>query len=364
MGNREGTVEDMVIDESFWNGKRVFLTGHTGFKGGWACILLSMLNAKVYGFSLPPTTENSFFKETRLENFLVSSKFGDIRSFNELEDAISVSRPEIVIHMAAQPLVRESYKNPLLTLDTNIMGTANLLHACVNQPSIETIINITSDKCYENRDWPWPYREIDDLGGNDIYSSSKACSELITKSFRLSFNFSKNGQIATARAGNVIGGGDWAEDRLLPDFFRALENKDTFVIRSPGSIRPWQHVLEPIFGYVMLIENLTKKGKMFAGPWNFGPNGEDERSVEYVVRYLCKKFPGTKLKYGTQELMKEARLLKLDSSKSKMNLGWFPNWNLDKALSKTIEWYENWKVGADMAKFTKKQIKEFLNDAL
>ena len=267
------------MTSSFWNGKTVFVTGHTGFKGGWIAHWLSELGACVHGYALNPPTTPNFFTETNLQERLVGANIGDIRDLGLLDKAIKQSKPDIVIHMAAQPLVRESYNTPVETFSANVMGTVNVLEASRRVGTVKAIVNITTDKCYDNKEWIWPYRESDRLGGHDPYSASKACAEIVAAAYRSSFLSDADIQLASVRAGNVIGGGDWATDRLIPDFLRALDAGETLKIRSPNAVRPWQHVLEPLSGYLMLAEQLYEQGEPFAEAWNFGPNEEDARSV-------------------------------------------------------------------------------------
>lgn len=343
-------------DLNFWRDRSVFLTGHTGFKGGWIALWLAQLGAKVHGFSLPPPTTPSFFEETQLQGRLASSKIGNIRDLNSLIEVMQAANPTVVIHMAAQPLVRESYNSPVYTFATNVLGTVNLLEAARKTDSIKAIVNITTDKCYENQEWIWPYRESDRLGGRDPYSSSKACAELATAAYRDSFLAAAGIHLATVRAGNVIGGGDWAADRLIPDFLRALDAGDTLRIRSPQAIRPWQHVLDPLVGYLLLAEALVSQGADFANAWNFGPDESDAKPVSWIVERLFEKFPNSRYDLERKPQPHEASLLKLDSSKANSKLGWTPRWPLETALRKTLDWHEAWKRGESMAVFSEQQI--------
>lgn len=344
---------------SFWNGKTVFVTGHTGFKGGWVAHWLSELGACVHGYGLNPPAEPNFFTETHLQERLVSSNIGDIRDLGLLDKAIKQLKPEIIIHMAAQPLVRESYQTPVETFSANVMGTVNVLEASRRVGTVKAIINITTDKCYENKEWTWPFRETDRLGGHDPYSASKACAEVAAAAYRSSFLSTADIQLASVRAGNVIGGGDWATDRLLPDFLRALDVGETLRIRSPNAVRPWQHVLEPLSGYLMLAERLYETGETFAGAWNFGPNEDDARSVEWIITQLCDRIPGARWEFEKTGQLHEAGLLKLDSSKAKKYLEWAPRWDLETALKNTIEWHQAWRNGEDMKAFSSKQIQTY-----
>jgi len=345
----------------FWKDKTVFLTGHTGFKGGWMAHWLYELGASVYGFSLEPPTQPNFFTETQLQKRLAQSTIGDIRDLAVLTRSLKQAKPDIIIHMAAQPLVRESYKKPVETFAANVMGTVNLLEAAHQIGTAKAIINITTDKCYENNEWLWPYRENDRLGGYDPYSASKACAEIVTAAYRNSFLAVANIHLASVRAGNVIGGGDWATDRLIPDFLRALDAGETLKIRSPIAIRPWQHVLEPLSGYLLLAEKLYKEGSAYAEAWNFGPNEEDAKSVGWIVNQLCAQIPDARWETENVKQPHEAGLLKLDSSKAKAKLGWAPRWNLETALSKTVEWHQAWRNQEDMSELTSSQIQAFIS---
>lgn len=351
----------MVIDNNFWSGRSVFITGHTGFKGGWLSYWLSQMGAKVHGYSLEAPTTPNFFTVCNLEKYLESCTIGNILDFKQLHKAIDQTSPEIIFHLAAQPLVRESYFTPTATFETNVIGTVNVMEACRSVPSIKAIINVTTDKCYENKEWSWPYRENDRLGGRDPYSASKACAEIAAAAYRHSFLTVANIHLASVRAGNVIGGGDWATDRLIPDFLRALDIGELLTIRSPNAVRPWQHVLEPLSGYLMLAEKLFSKGNAFAEAWNFGSNDEDAKPVSSIVNQLCDRTPGAKWQTDNAQQPHEAGLLKLDSSKAKIKLGWNPRWNLEMALNKTIDWHHAWRKGDDMAAITSSQIQAYLS---
>jgi CDP-glucose 4,6-dehydratase len=344
---------------SFWRGRSVFLTGHTGFKGGWLALWLSQLGANVHGYSLPPPTKPSFFEEIKLQARVVSSTIGDIRDLKNLSQAMRDANPSVVIHMAAQPLVRESYDSPVDTFATNVLGTVNLLEASRGVQAVKAIVNITTDKCYENQEWIWPYRENDRLGGHDPYSSSKACAEFVTAAYRSSFFSAAGVHLATVRAGNVIGGGDWAIDRLIPDFLRALDAGEALQIRSPNAIRPWQHVLEPLLGYLLLAERLVTQGADYADAWNFGPEESDTKPVSWIVKRLCEEFSDSRWKVEGETQPYEASLLKLDSSKAKSKLGWRPRWSLETALEKTVEWHQAWKQGGPMSDFSLQQIEAY-----
>jgi len=341
---------------SFWRDRSVFVTGHTGFKGGWISLWLSDLGAKVHGYSLSPPTTPNFFSETQLENRIQSSTIADIRDLSRLMSAVQTAKPSIVMHMAAQPLVRESYVKPVETFSTNVIGTVNLLEAVRSVDTVEAIVNITTDKCYENQEWVWPYRENDRLGGHDPYSASKACAELATAAYRESFLVEAGIQLASVRAGNVIGGGDWATDRLIPDFLRAVDAGKTLKIRSPDAIRPWQHVLEPLSGYLLLAELLVIEGAAFAEAWNFGPDEADSKPVSWILDRLCQKIPSANWVLDGSPQPHEASVLKLDSVKAKTRLNWGPQWSLETALEKTVEWHQLWQEGHSMAEVSVQQI--------
>lgn len=336
------------MNREFWQGKRVFLTGHTGFKGSWLALWLENMGAEVYGYALRPPTEPNLFTVARVEEGITASTIADIRDARIFADAMKAAHPEIVIHMAAQSLVRYSYAEPVETYAVNVMGTINLLEAVRVTPEVRAVVNITTDKCYKNREWVWGYREDEPLGGRDPYSSSKACAEIVTAAWRRSYLEDAGVALASVRAGNVIGGGDWANERLIPDFLRALDAKQTLTIRSPHAIRPWQYVFEPLAGYLTLAERLFHDGMAYAEAWNFGPEETDSRSVQWIVEYLCSAVPGASWQCDTAPQPHEAHYLKLDSSKARSRLGWQSRWGLKTALDKTLEWHRFWKQGADM----------------
>lgn len=344
--------------------RKVLITGHTGFKGSWLCLLLSNLGAEVYGYALEPPTEPSLFKEANIAE-LVNSEIGDIRDLNHLQSYLKKAEPEIVIHMAAQPLVRDSYNIPVETYMINVMGTVHLLEACRNTPSVRVIVNVTTDKCYENREWHWGYRENEAMGGYDPYSNSKGCSELVTASYRNSFfnptNYGKHKvAVATARAGNVIGGGDWANDRLIPDFIKAISKCETLKIRSPYAIRPWQHVLEPLHGYLTLAAKLYADGSNYAQAWNFGPDDNDAQNVEWITRNICELWgEGAKYEIDTNPQPHEANYLKLDCSKAKAELHWQPNWDIRKTLVSIVEWNKAFLNAENIREVSYRQIADF-----
>ena len=356
----------MELFNKTYKNRKILITGHTGFKGSWLCLILNQLGADVYGYALDPPTKPSLFVEANIEK-LITSYIGDIRDYGILSSVLQKIQPEIVIHMAAQPLVRESYKTPVDTYATNVMGTVNLFEAIRFTKSVKAVVNVTTDKCYENKEWHWGYRENEPMGGYDPYSNSKGCSELVTSSFRDSYfnpkDYPNHGvAIATARAGNVIGGGDWANDRLIPDFLRAISKGDKVKIRSPYAIRPWQHVLEPLTAYLTLAAKLFNEGVAFAQAWNFGPDDSDAKNVEWITRTIC-EFWGKNASYEIDKNPQphEASYLKLDCSKAKAELEWEPKWNIDLALKSIIEWNKAWLAGKNMRQFTEKQIKSYYN---
>lgn len=359
MEKRQCAVESVGMKPEFWRGKRVFLTGHTGFKGGWLSLWLQSMGAEVHGYALCPPTSTNLFTVADVANGMASSTLADIRDADQLTLAMSMANPEIVFHLAAQPLVRYSYSHPAETYAVNVMGTVNLLEAVRVAPGVKSVVNVTTDKCYENREWVWGYRENEAMGGFDPYSSSKGCAELVTSAYRQSFMNSSGIALASARAGNVIGGGDWAEDRLVPDFLRAMDAGDVLRIRSPQSTRPWQHVLEPLSGYLMLAERLYTDGMPFADAWNFGPRDEDARPVRWIVERMAEIRNDVTWKCEETPQPHEANYLKLDSSKALHQLGWQSRWRLQNALKKTLEWHEAWRSGFDMRVVTLSQVADY-----
>jgi len=347
------------MNREFWRGKRVFLTGHTGFKGGWLALWLSDMGAHVHGYALAPATTPNLFVTAKIANRLATSTIADIRDASTLQKVVQAAQPDIVFHLAAQPLVRRSYQAPVETYAVNVMGTVNLLEAVRGTTGVRAVVNVTTDKCYENREKSEPYVEDEALGGYDPYSSSKACSELVTSAYRRSFMDSLSIGIASARAGNVIGGGDWSDDRLLPDFLRSVDAGKTLMIRYPNAIRPWQHVLEPLSGYLCIAERMATDAQ-FAQAWNFGPDDNDVRSVEWIVDNLCRSIAGVAWQRETAPQPHEAGTLKLDSAKAQRQLGWRPRWNLDTALEKTVAWHQAWQRGDDMQAFSLAQVHEYL----
>lgn len=347
------------INPGFWQEKRVLLTGHTGFKGGWLSLWLQEMGATLRGIALAPPTEPALFNVARVADGM-QHRITDIRDFSAVMAQLEEFRPEIVIHMAAQPLVRLSYSQPIETFATNVMGTVHLLEAARRVGSVRAIVNVTTDKCYENREWVWGYREDEAMGGHDPYASSKACAELVSSAYRKSFLAVAGVAIASARAGNVIGGGDWAAERLVPDILRALSENEQVLIRNPLAIRPWQHVLEPLSGYLLLAERLWSYGQMDAEGWNFGPRDEDARPVHWVVERLCDTW-GKSASWGQQpgDHPHEAHFLKLDISKARQRLNWTPRWSLEMALDRTIDWHRAWLNGEDMRAICLEQINEY-----
>ena len=355
------------IDSNFWKGKHVFLTGHTGFKGGWLSVWLSGMGAKVFGYALAPNTMPSFFDVVGVADLLEQNHIADIRDLAPLQLAMKQANPDVLIHMAAQPLVRYSYDNPLETFSTNVMGTANVLEAARGIKQLKAIVVVTTDKCYENQEWVWGYRENEPLGGADPYSSSKACAELVTGAYRQSF-FSENiatstssAALATARAGNVIGGGDWSLDRLIPDALAAFKAGRSLILRNPVATRPWQHVLEPLSGYLLLAQALFEKGSTFASAWNFGPRDEGTQTVERVVNLFSTAWGSNQ---GWQQdphaQPHEAHLLKLDCSKAHQELGWSPKWSLVQSIEKIVQRHKEIEAGNDMKAVSLEQIKQYL----
>lgn len=348
------------MNPNFWRGKRIFLTGHTGFKGGWLSLWLQSLGAKVTGYALPPPTTPNLFEVAEVAQDM-RSIIADIRDLPTLREALKSAKPDILIHMAAQPLVRQSYIDPLETYATNVLGTVNVLESVRTSDTVKAVLVVTTDKCYENQDdLSKSYFENDPMGGHDPYSSSKACAEIITAAYRKSFLQQQGVTVATARAGNVIGGGDWATDRLVPDILRSFEQNSEVLIRNPQSTRPWQHVLEPLSGYLVLIEHLYNQGFDYSGGWNFGPQHEDARPVQWIVEQLAYNWgSGATWRQDMGNHPHEANHLKLDISKAKAQLNWQPTWNLQTALQKITHWHRAWLSQEDMKKHCLNQILQY-----
>lgn len=354
-----------MIDSNFWKGKRVFLTGHTGFKGSWLSLWLNQFEAIVKGYALAPPSNPSLFDALNLQSDM-ESQIADIRDSEALYQSIAEFKPEIVIHMAAQPLVRLSYSQPVETYQTNVMGTVHLLDAVRKVGGVRAIVNVTSDKCYENKEWHWGYREDDPKGGYDPYSNSKGCAELVADAFRNSYfnavNYKEHGcALASVRAGNVIGGGDWAEDRLIPDMIRAFEQNKNVEIRNPHAIRPWQHVLEPLSGYLLTAQYLCKRGPEYAEGWNFGPNDDDAKPVQWIVENLTALWgEGASWQLDGEDHPHEAGYLKLDCSKAKARMGWHPRWSLLETLQRITHWHKAWSEREDMKAHSLSEINDYL----
>jgi CDP-glucose 4,6-dehydratase len=350
----------MTANPQFWHGKRVLLTGHTGFKGSWLSLWLQSLGAEVNGLALEPPTTPNLFAVAQVANGMASNTLGDIRDLATVQKAMQSAQPEIIIHMAAQPLVRLSYAQPVDTYATNVMGTIHVLESARHTPSVKAIVVVTTDKCYENKEWAWGYREDEPMGGHDPYSNSKGCAELVTSAYRNSFLQSSGIAVASARAGNVIGGGDWAADRLVPDILRAFEQNQPVIIRNPHATRPWQHVLEPLSGYLVLAERLYSDGQAFAEGWNFGPKEDDARPVQWIVEHMVTSWGnGASWQLDGGVHPHEANYLKLDISKAKARLHWQPRWHLAAALEHITTWHRAWLAQQDMQQLCLAQIKQY-----
>jgi CDP-glucose 4,6-dehydratase len=354
-------VEGLAVNPAFWKDKRVLLTGHTGFKGSWLALWLQSMGSQVVGYALAPPTNPSLFEVAKVGGGMTSI-IGDIRDLTQLRAVCAANRPEVVIHMAAQALVRHSYLEPVETYSTNVMGTVNLLEAVRSTDSVKAVVIVTSDKCYENREWAWGYRENEAMGGYDPYSNSKGCAELVTAAYRNSYfhpqKYAEHGvAIASGRAGNVIGGGDWADDRLIPDILRAITAGKLVNIRNPHAVRPWQHVLEPLSGYLLLAQKLHEEGAAYAEGWNFGPQAEDAKPVQWIVENLTTAWgDGASWLLDGGDHPHEAHYLKLDCSKANGQLHWHPRWRLEQALDAIIEWHRAQRDGQDMRETTLRQI--------
>jgi CDP-glucose 4,6-dehydratase len=352
------------VDPIFWKSKKVFLTGHTGFKGSWLSFWLVSMGAKVTGYALAPNTTPNLFDVLAIDSVIQKSYIADIRDLAILQKAMSDAIPDVVIHMAAQPLVRYSFANPVETYATNVMGTVHVLESTRAIDSVRATVVVTTDKCYENKEWVWGYRENEPMGGFDPYSNSKGCAELVTSAYRESYFSGQNStnKLASARAGNVIGGGDWSEDRLIPDAIRALEANKPLMIRNPLATRPWQHVLEPLSGYLILAQALYKQGTAFASGWNFGPLDEDNRAVRELIDLLILGWGETAhWEKEVSEQPHEATFLKLDCSKAHSQLGWIPKWDLETATQKIIQWQKAYKAKENMQEVSLLQINQYMS---
>ena len=349
------------VDSVFWKDKKVFLTGHTGFKGSWMVLWLHSMGAIVKGYSLEPNTTPNLFTEVRVDEN-IESEVGDIRDLNQISKSMLDFNPNIIIHMAAQPLVRLSYQDPVNTYTTNVIGTVNVLEAARKCKNLKAIVSVTTDKCYENREWHWGYREDEAMGGYDPYSSSKGCAELITSAYRRSFMQEQGIGLASVRAGNVIGGGDWANDRLIPDILKSFEQNEPVVIRNPKAVRPWQHVLEPLSGYLILLQKLYEDQKKYAESWNFGPNKHDVRPVDWILEVMMSRWPNSSWKLDEQLSPHEAGFLNLDILKAQSQLGWNPIWKLSDTLEKIICWQQAWIGNEDMQARCFAEINQYTGD--
>jgi len=351
-----------MVNKQFWKNKRVFLTGHTGFKGSWLSLWLQDMGATVKGYALEPSTSPSLFDEAKVAE-KIESEIGDIRNLEQLQACMIAFNPDILIHMAAQPLVRLSYKEPVETYEINVMGTVKVLEAARECPNLKAIVSVTTDKCYENKEWVWGYREDEAMGGYDPYSSSKGCAELVTSAYRLSFMQEQGIGLASARAGNVIGGGDWSDDRLIPDILNAFEKEQAVIIRNPKSTRPWQHVLEPLSGYLVLAQNLYEDPQAYAEGWNFGPKDEGAKPVDWILDEMVEQWQGdASWQLDDNDHPHEAGFLKLDISKAKARLQWQPTWHLEEALERIIQWHQAWLNKDNMQYICLTEINDYMRD--
>ena len=350
-----------TVNTAFWKGKKVYLTGHTGFKGSWLSLWLQSMGSIVKGYALEPNTNPALYNEAKVSEGM-ESEIGDIRNLEQLSKSMKSFNPDLLIHMAAQPLVRLSYIEPVETYATNVMGTVNVLESARNCSNLKAIVSITTDKCYENNEWEWGYRENEPMGGHDPYSSSKGCAELVTSAYRRSFfNSTNNASIASVRAGNVIGGGDWAEDRLIPDILRAFEASHPVIVRNPLSTRPWQHVLEPLSGYLVLAERLFEDGNEFAEAWNFGPKEEGCKPVQWILDKMVSSWgKGASWELDKNNNPHEAGFLKLDCSKAANRLKWKPKWELEETLDLIINWHQSYLKGNDVKKKCLNEINQYI----
>lgn len=355
-------MENVGLNKDFWRGRRVFLTGHTGFKGTWMTIVLHQLGAKVTGFALAPDAQMKMFDSVKAAKCLQRNVFGDITDLTLVRREITQTKPDVVIHMAAQSLVHQSYKSPVETYSTNVMGTVNLLEAVRSLTGPCAVVNVTSDKCYENVENGIAYKENDAMGGHDPYSNSKGCAELVTSAFRNSYFREGNIQIASARAGNVIGGGDYSSNRLFPDIVRSVMSEKPITLRSPKAVRPWQHVLEPVLGYLLLAEKLSRSSHVFDGGWNFGPSDDDVKSVAWITDEVLKNLGSSLKPLIEPHEYHEATMLRLNSNKAHRLLDWKPRWNVSTAVARSAEWYSAERDGSNLYEFTLRQIDEFLEE--
>lgn len=351
------------VDPTFWKGKKVFVTGHTGFKGSWLSLWLQDMGALVKGYALEPLTTPNLFTQAKVAQNM-DSEIGDITDLNHITESMLAFNPEVLIHMAAQPLVRLSYQEPVLTYATNVMGTVNVLEAARKCINLKAIVCVTTDKCYENKEWAWGYRENEPMGGHDPYSSSKGCAELVTAAYRKSFfHENKTTFLASARAGNVIGGGDWAEDRLIPDILKAFEKNEPVLVRNPFSIRPWQHVLEPLSGYLVLAQHLFEDGSCFAEGWNFGPKDDDCKPVSWILDKMVENWGnGAKWDLDENNNPHEAGYLKLDCSKAALQLNWYPKWKLEDTLESIIKWHKSFLAQENIQELCLQEIALYQKD--
>jgi CDP-glucose 4,6-dehydratase len=348
------------VSPSFWKGKKVFLTGHTGFKGSWLSLWLQNMGAVVKGYALEPNTNPNLFTQAKVAQNM-DSEIGDVTDLNHITKSMKAFDPDVLIHMAAQPLVRLSYEDPVTTYNTNVMGTVNVIEAARKCANLKSIVAVTTDKCYENKEWVWGYREDEPMGGHDPYSSSKGCAELVIAAYRKSyFNVANSPALASVRAGNVIGGGDWSKDRLVPDILKAFEKKVPVVVRNPNATRPWQHVLEPLSGYLVLAQRLYEDGQLFAEGWNFGPKEEDCKSVGWILDKMVAQWSGSaSWELDENNNPHEAGYLKLDCSKAAMYLGWYPKLRLEQTLEGIIKWHKAFLDGANMREICLTEIRNY-----
>ncbi len=365
MGWQKSTLENLVkimnIDFDFYKNKKIFITGHTGFKGSWLCLLLNKLEANVTGYALAPEINNESLFDLANINQEVDSHIADIRDYKKLREVLQSSKPDIIFHLAAQPLVRDSYEDPIYNYETNVIGTVNLLEASKDLKSLKALVNITTDKCYDNKEWFWPYRENDTLGGHDPYSASKACSEIVTNSYKKSFFEKLNIGLASARAGNVIGGGDFSKDRIIPDIVKSIKDSQNLILRNPNAVRPWQHVLDVLYGYLLLGESLCKNPKEFSESFNFSPLENKEIIVEEITKeFISLIGKGSYEIVSSEANLHEATMLKLDSSKAFKKLNWTPKFKTMQAISETALWYKEYLKRSDIESLCQNELNNFI----